>query len=95
MPKEVPKDSNFIKELQWINIVVLAFRNQDNKLELSTWAYHKEEDARRRFEKVMEYHKLAGAESLLISTETHLVGIYESFEQSEFVNSGEGQERKH
>lgn len=84
---EIPKTSSFTK-LDYVHIVVMAFKNEDNRLELGVWGYRTAEDATQRFNRVMEMHNKhenSGHESPLVATETFIVGIYDDFEQSLFV----------
>ena len=80
-----------INKLDYIHVVVMAYKNEENKVELGVWAYKDGEDANKRFHRVMEMHnkyKTAGQTSPLISTETFLVGVYDTFDQSLFLEVG-------
>ena len=86
----IPQDSSFVKELQYIHVVAVGFRNEQGKLELTVWAYHNREDAQKRFERLMKSHKNNPDVSPLITTESFMVGVYENFEQSLFTEGEPG-----
>jgi hypothetical protein len=80
----IPADASFVKELEYVHVVVVLFRNEDGQPELSIWAYKNADDAQKRFERLKEAHESNPEESPLIKTETFMAGIYENFEQSLF-----------
>lgn len=87
----VPKDSSFVTELQFVYVVVILFRDEKGEMETGVFVYHKEEDAKKRFERLMDtekWYQMNGKDSPLIMTETFRAGIYENFEQSLFSESG-------
>lgn len=86
--RRIPQDASFIQSLDFVHIVVTLFRNPMGKPELSVFAYKNQEDAQKRFDRLMAFHNsVEGQEqqSPLILTETFYAGIYETFEQSLFV----------
>jgi len=85
------KTPAFVNKLEYVHVVVMAFRNEENKLELGVWGYRNADDATQRFHRVMEMHRkyeARGDVSPLVTTETFLVGIYDNFEQSLFLECG-------
>ena len=79
-----------MNEIEYLHVVVMAFMNEDRKVELGVWAYRDMEAAQQRFNRVMSMHKKyeeMGMKSPLVSTETFLIGVYDSFEQSLFVET--------
>jgi len=82
------------KEVEYVHVVAVAFKNEDNKLELGVWGYRKAEDAQRRFERIMAQHEKYQAinqESPLASTETFIVGIFDNFEESVMLEVAPGE----
>lgn len=84
MTNQIPQNSSFVKELQFVHVVTVAFLNEHRKLELSVFVYHNQEDAQKRFNRLMELHNRNPENSPLVTTETFLAGVYENFEQSLF-----------
>lgn len=85
MPNEIPKDSSFVKELDFVYVVVTVYRDESGKPELSVFVYKSQDDAQKRFERIMELHKKAGPHSSFIMTTSFMAGVYENFEQSLFA----------
>lgn len=81
-------------KVEYLHIVVVAFSNEESKIELGVWGYRTSEDAQKRYERVMEMHHKYEAnkrESPLLATETFIVGVYDDFEQSLFVETAPGE----
>jgi hypothetical protein len=73
---------NKLKELDYVYVVSIIFRDENGRVDQSVFVYRHAEDAQLRFERLKEQHKLAGMNSPLISTATFMAGVYENFEQS-------------
>jgi len=84
---EIPKDASFANDLQYVYVVVLLFRNEQNRPELTVWTYKDANDAQKRFERLMEIHNRNPTGSSLILTETFMSGVYDNFEQSLFTQT--------
>ena len=83
------KDTSFINELPYAHVVVVAFRNPENRLELSVWGYQKQEDCEQKFNEIIEVHKSTGESSPLIACQCFMIGLYENFGQSQFMQLGD------
>lgn len=91
-PNEVPKDSSFVKELEYCHLIVVVFFNKRGELDLGVWGYRNPNDAARRFERIVAIDKdnvSKGFKSPLIHVERFMVGMYENFEQSLFGEVGD------
>ena len=74
--------TDFVKDLQYVHIVVVLYRNEEGNVDHSVWVYKNIEDAQKRFEKLKAKHEANPHESPLIMTQSFMAGVYENFEQS-------------